>query len=549
MLPLTLAPIWLYMTRTADGYLMYLHARYALLPPATEHLDEETARLARKLASEPIHGVPVLVYHGIGRSVGDVDDRRFVVSRNHFAEQMRALEEAGYTAISTGDLALYLKSRETRVLPEKPILITFDDGRTDAMVQSDPILRDTGMKATMFVIGSAASEPSFYYEDWGDLRGYVASGRWELGNHTNELHRSYDDVRGLQPISALVRPEQGESLAVFEQRIADDIDRAEDLLREKGSGNPTAFSYPFGDWGQNARVKGVRATVRRVVEARFTLAFDQDGQSGWRFALPGDDPMHIHRLQVENWNGIDFLERLVAAEKLSETAYRERGLDLSFGPAQLLAAAVRQQCTPPQAEPIRYATHQGSRAVALTFNDGPSPYTPQVLDVLRTHGANATFFVVGRRLAGRDTVLQRMLVEGNEIANSTWAYRHARNTTRRGLNRELRATSARIASAVPTKPCLTRPPYNEGVERHTAVGHALGMSTALWSIDPRDFELRSPWLIARRVLGNIRPGDIVLLHDGGSDRWATVQALPLILDGLEKRGLEAVTVSELVAGK
>jgi peptidoglycan/xylan/chitin deacetylase (PgdA/CDA1 family) len=548
MLPLTFAPIWLYMTRTDDGYLMYLHARYSLLPPSTEQLDESTALLARRQLTMPVHGVPVLVYHGIGRSTGDADDRRYLVSRDNFGRQMRALEAAGFTAISTGDLALYLRGRDRDLLPRKPVLITFDDGRTDAMVQADPALRDTGMKATMFVIGQAASDPSFYYEDWGDLRGYVASGRWELGNHTAQLHRSHDDVRGLPPVSALARPEPGEALAAYEHRVAADIDRAQQLLRTKGSSNPAAFAYPFGDWGQHARVPGVRAAIRRVLEARFALAFDQDGQSGWRFALPGDDPMHIHRLQVQNWNGAQLLERLAAAEKLSETAFRERGLDVSYDPRQLFAAAVQQTCMPLRSAPIRRVAQPGRDAVALTFDDGPSAYTPQVLDVLRSYRAKATFFVVGRRLAGRDTMLQRMLVEGHEIGNKTWSQRHASRVTPAALSRELRLTSARIAAAVPTKPCLTRAPYNEQVDRHAAVGHELGMSTALWSVDPRDFELRSPWLIANRVLRRVRAGDIVVLHDGGRHRWATVQALPLVLEGLRERGLETATVSELAAG-
>jgi peptidoglycan/xylan/chitin deacetylase (PgdA/CDA1 family) len=546
MLPLTLIPIYLYMTRTDDGYLMYLHGRYAVLPPGTKQLDSATAQLAGAAVREPIHGVPVLVYHGIGRSTGDVDDRRYLVTRDNFAEQMRALTGAGFSAITTDDLALYLRSRDSSLLPRKPVLITFDDGRTDAMVQADPILRDTGMRATMFVIGRAASEPSFYYQDWGDLRGFVASGRWELGNHTVDLHQSHDDVRGRPPVSALARPERDESLAAFEARIAADVDRAQNLLRQEGSGNPVAFAYPFGDWGQHARVPGVPAAIERVLTERFALAFDQDGQSGWRFALPGDDPLHIHRLQMQNWNGAEFLDRLAAAEELSETAFRERGLDLGYSPDRLFAAAVKQACARPQETPIRATPALEPKAVALTFDDGPSAYTPQVLDVLDDYGAKATFFVVGRRLQGRDTVLERMLVEGHEIANHTWSHSHAKEISRSALSRELRVTSARIASAVPTKPCLTRPPYNEGVARHADVGHSLGMSTALWSVDPRDFELRSAWRIANRVLKQVDSGDIVLLHDGGADRWATVQALPLILEGLDERGLSAVTVSELV---
>jgi peptidoglycan/xylan/chitin deacetylase (PgdA/CDA1 family) len=547
MLPLSAVPIVLYLAKTDDGRLMYLTGRYRIAPPSTPALDTATARLAARHARIRVRGVPVLVYHGIGRGTGDSDDARFVVTRARFADQMRALEAAGYEPVTTRDLAFYLRTRQTTALPRKPVLITFDDGRTDAMVQADRILRDTGMRATMFVIGRAAGRSSFYYEDWGDLRRHVASGRWELGNHTADLHTIHDDVKGLPPVSALVRPGLDETRAAFGARIAADLDRAQQLLHDRGESDPVAFSYPFGDWGQNARVDWAAPVLRSVLRARFQLAFDQDGQSGWRFALPGDDPLHVHRLQVMSWTGAELLDRLAAAARLTETAFAERGLGLGYTDDELVAAAVDAPCVTLDRTPVRSGPAT-TKAVALTFDDGPSPYTPQVLDVLRAHGAHATFFVVGRNLAGREPLLQRMLVEGNEIGNKTWSERHAPAITRAGLDRELRLTSARIASIVPVRPCLTRPPYNEAVARHADAGAEAGMTTALWTVDPRDFELRSPDVIAERVLAGVRPGGIVVLRDGGSDRWATVQALPRILTTLARRGYRVVTVSHLVTG-
>ena len=71
------------------------------------------------------------------------------------------------------------------------------------------------------------------------------------------------------------------------------------------------------------------------------------------------------------------------------------------------------------------------------------------------------------------------------------------------------------------------------------------MSTAVWNLDPGDYRTVSPAAIARRVLSEVRPGSIVVLHDGGDNRWATVQALRPILSGLEQRGYSTVTVSQL----
>ena len=77
------------------------------------------------------------------------------------------------------------------------------------MLQADPILRDTDMRAAVFAIGKEASSSSLFYIGWGGLGSYAASGRWELENHTYGLNRSIDDVKGLLPVSELVRVEAG----------------------------------------------------------------------------------------------------------------------------------------------------------------------------------------------------------------------------------------------------------------------------------------------------------------------------------------------------
>jgi len=544
MLPLSVIPIWAFMTKTDDGSLMYLRGRYAISAPATPYLDDRAAQLASRLARERIRGVPVLVYHGLGRTSGEPVDDRYIVSRRHFAEHMWALKLAGYTAITTGTLARYLRSGSPRDIPRKPVLITFDDGRSDAMIQADPILADTGMRATMFVIGETASGFSFYYEPWNDLRSFAEpSGNWELANHTYGLHRQYDDIKGRQPVSALVHPEADESISAFESRIGDDILRAQVALRSRGGSATAAFAYPYGDWGQHARRRGVVDAVQRVIRKHVDIAFDQDEQSGWRFALPGDDPLHVHRLEVQDQTGAQLLARLRVAEQQTDAAYAERGLDVPYRPKRL-AAVSQVVCPAIPAEPISQRPAAG-KVVALTFDGGPSVYTPQILDVLAKHGERATFFVTGAQIEGRERLLWKMILSGNEIGNGTWSRPHARTASAATLGSELRRTTNAIAAAARVKPCTSRPPYREMVERHVGVSARLGMTTALWSVDPRDFAQRSPAALASRVLADVRPGSVIVLHDGGGDRWVTVQALGRILAGLERRGFSTVTLSQL----
>jgi peptidoglycan/xylan/chitin deacetylase (PgdA/CDA1 family) len=248
---------------------------------------------------------------------------------------------------------------------------------------------------------------------------------------------------------------------------------------------------------------------------------------------------------MRDWTGTQFLARLRAAARLSQTAYRERGLDVQVTRTALVRAAVSAPCAPASRTPVAQVKTT-AKVVALSFNGGLSPYTPQMLDVLSRNDAHGTFFVLGRTVRERSRVLARMLTAGDEVANGTWSGSHAAALTQDELALELKRTNAEVQAVVPFRPCLTRPPYNENRGRTARVARSLDMTTALWSIDPHDQSLRDPAAIARRVLGAVEPGAIVLLHDGGSGRWATVQALPRILTALHRRGYRVVTVSELL---
>jgi peptidoglycan/xylan/chitin deacetylase (PgdA/CDA1 family) len=318
-LPLSLIPLWLYSTRTDAGHLIFLKARYSLLPPSTPALSPAARSVAMAHGRVAFRGVPVLNYHGIGRHGSDTHDARYVVTRSDFAEHMMSLRAAGYTPIDTDRLRRYLRTRDRRTLPPRPIVITFDDGRVDAMLQGDRILRDSGMRATMFAIGGASNSGSPYYQDWAGLADYVKSGRWELANHTYDLHNFDGEGRGAP--SALVSPQRGESLDAYAHRVRRDLARADAVLARHGATGREAFAYPFSDWGQRAPA-AVRRTLRRVLAERFAIAFDQDVQEDWRPTLPGDDPLHLHRLTVESWTGPQLLRRLERGYRLARSARR-----------------------------------------------------------------------------------------------------------------------------------------------------------------------------------------------------------------------------------
>jgi peptidoglycan/xylan/chitin deacetylase (PgdA/CDA1 family) len=198
-----------------------------------------------------------------------------------------------------------------------------------------------------------------------------------------------------------------------------------------------------------------------------------------------------------------------------------------------------------------------SRVVALTFDDGPSIWTPPILDLLQEHDARATFFVLGSSVPGKEDVLRRTLAEGHEIGNHTANHLDPAAVSDGALVEQIRRGADVIEAACGHRPRLARPPYGGAPDRFAAAARQAGAGlTVLWSIDPADWDKADSAPIVERVLRELRPGAIVDLHDGipedssgAPSRQATVDAVADILRELGARGYRAVTVSELIAAR
>jgi peptidoglycan/xylan/chitin deacetylase (PgdA/CDA1 family) len=180
------------------------------------------------------------------------------------------------------------------------------------------------------------------------------------------------------------------------------------------------------------------------------------------------------------------------------------------------------------------------KVVALTFDDGPSEYTERFLDVLQEKGVRATFFEVGQEMPGRASVMRRILAEGDELGD------HTMNHVEYPGYEQIAGAAERIERYTGFKPCLFRPPggaVNSGV---IATAGSLGLKTIIWDVDPSDWSLPGTSAIYSNIVGNTRPGSIVLMHDGGGPRDETLAALPRIIDTLRARGYSFETVSELL---
>jgi peptidoglycan-N-acetylglucosamine deacetylase len=195
-----------------------------------------------------------------------------------------------------------------------------------------------------------------------------------------------------------------------------------------------------------------------------------------------------------------------------------------------------------------------SRTVALTFDDGPGPWTPAVLDTLQRAQVQATFFVVGKSAAAEPEMLRRVLADGHALGNHTWSHKipsAATGWNRAALAAEIERTSQAIHDTVGLKPCLFRPPG--GIVKGAATAsHAAGLSMILWSVDTRDWADQPsggtsfPKVIRERAAAGLaEEHPVILLHDGGGDQAATVAALPGIIEDYRAHGYRFVTLGKI----
>lgn len=185
------------------------------------------------------------------------------------------------------------------------------------------------------------------------------------------------------------------------------------------------------------------------------------------------------------------------------------------------------------------------RAVALTFDDGPSPtWTPRVLRVLKRMRVQATFFVVGSSAQRFPEIVERAERLGMSIGNHTLSHRFRAPFGRLSVGAitgEIRA-GTRVLDELGIEPNAFRPPAGSWSDAVVRVAESFGQRTVLWSVDSRDWAGLGAKQIVERVLTATRRGSIILMHDGGGNRSNTVAALPRIIKGLRRMGLQPVAL-------
>lgn len=194
-----------------------------------------------------------------------------------------------------------------------------------------------------------------------------------------------------------------------------------------------------------------------------------------------------------------------------------------------------------------YRVPTRDKVVALSFDDGPDPlYTIPILEILKERGAKATFFVVGSQAEKYPEIVVEIDRQGHELANHTWSHPDMEKTANNQLMAEVQSTNLLIHKLTNKENGFFRPPRGKLGPGSGAELIRAGYTIVMWAICIENSKMNSPREMADRVLKNIAPGDIILLHDGLLDRSKTVQALPLLLDGLEQKGYRTATVGGLL---
>jgi peptidoglycan/xylan/chitin deacetylase (PgdA/CDA1 family) len=318
-LPISVLPFLAFARFDDTGKLMSLRAERAVKEPPSVTLPASDA--AFYAGESAVYGgaLVVLVYHGVMDDADrEPESEGMVVGTRRFGEHLAMFEAAGFRTVSMEAVAAW--QRGSAELPDRALLITFDDGRQDAILNAAPMLKRHGMRATMSVIGGAYEHAPAYHASPRDLRALRTDG-WSIEAHAAESHTAIDagDGRRLPYLAARrYLPAEGrlETLAEFRLRVRRELVAARDAASAIGGGEVVSFTWPFGAYGADSRTNDPALAAITVQEARavYPLVFNDDGQDGYLPVTRDSDSGRLQRLRVDpTWDARELWNRIQVA--------------------------------------------------------------------------------------------------------------------------------------------------------------------------------------------------------------------------------------------
>ena len=206
-------------------------------------------------------------------------------------------------------------------------------------------------------------------------------------------------------------------------------------------------------------------------------------------------------------------------------------------------------------EPVQNAVIQsvnpkpddGSKVIALTFDDGPSSYTQRYLDILSKYGAKATFFCLGSAAAANPGLVKAIEDQGSQVASHTQNHKQLTTLDAATLQSEVTDAFSAISSSGAPATTVLRPPYGDFNNDTWLASGATLSASVIWNLDSEDWRLPGADAIVSNCTNGAYSGAIVLMHDGGGNRDQDLEALPRIIEALQARGYKFVTINELMA--
>src|SRR5579863_1307074 len=198
---------------------------------------------------------------------------------------------------------------------------------------------------------------------------------------------------------------------------------------------------------------------------------------------------------------------------------------------------------------------QGSRQLALTYDDGPNdPHTLRLLEVLAKHDVHATFFLIGRYVKQRPDISRELVRGGHVVGNHTFSHPNLIFSSFQQTRTQLEQCEQALTDAVGEHSCLFRPPFGGRRPGTLKTARSLGLEPVMWNITGWDWRGESAEYVERKVGSQVHGGDVILLHDGshtafGTDRAQTVIATDRLIARYKSEGYEFVTVPEMTGSE
>jgi peptidoglycan/xylan/chitin deacetylase (PgdA/CDA1 family) len=177
--------------------------------------------------------------------------------------------------------------------------------------------------------------------------------------------------------------------------------------------------------------------------------------------------------------------------------------------------------------------------IALTFDDGPSKYTPEILDTLKNNNSSATFFVLGQEADKYKDTVKLIIEEGSEVGNHTYNHKDLTKLSDEEISNQILSTEGSIYDSSGYVSSLVRPPYGAS---NATLNKKISRPIIKWSVDTRDWQSRDAQKVTIHVLNTVKDGDIVLMHDIYK---STADASKIFIPKLVEMGYQLVTISEL----